>query len=262
MLTLTLKYWKSSILWHSVEAGYQDDRWTEDSLHLLAPWMQLRYAIQLKYLSDFKEKSSVIISIIPPLFTVTNLTKMRFAMKTTDLAAVALSTLLWYTVTKKSLILAIKYNFNFLHFRAVKTILWRLCVYNPSVKNAAVSINADCLLISSVLQADRTDYFIPFPHTERNSTNTVIYNTLIFASRQSHRRDLSTKKPFRFVSCQGILSYSDFSSYRYISWKKMKLNSHTFRHGGTAFPLFFFAVPQSTSKVTPSPLEKKSGPHE
>lgn len=164
---------------------------------------------------------------------------MRFAMKTTDLAAVALSTLLWYTVTKKSLILAIKYNFNFLHFRAVKTILWRLCVYNPSVKNAAVSINADCLLISSVLQADGTDYFIPFPHTERNSTNTVIYNTLIFASWQSHRRDLSTKKPFRFVSCQGILSYSDFSSYRYISWKKMKLNSHTFRHGGTAFPLFF-----------------------
>lgn len=105
-------------------------------------------------------------------------------MKTTDLAAVALSTLLWYTVTKKSLILAIKYNFNFLHFRAVKTILWRLCVYNPSVKNAAVSINADRLLISSVLQADGTDYFIPSLHTERNSTNTVIYNTVIFASRQ------------------------------------------------------------------------------
>lgn len=56
--------------------------------------MQLRYSIQLKYLFDFKEKSSIIISIIPPLFTVTNLTKMRFAMKTTDLAAVALSTLL------------------------------------------------------------------------------------------------------------------------------------------------------------------------
>lgn len=119
-------------------------------------------------------------SRIPPLFTVTNRTKM----KTTDLVAVALSTLLWYTVTKKSLILAIKTNFNFLHFRAVKTILWRLCAYSPSAENAAVSINADCLLISSVLQADGTDYFIPFPHTERNSTNTVICNTVIFASRQ------------------------------------------------------------------------------
>lgn len=40
-----------------------------------------------------------------------------------------------------------------------------VCVYSFSLKNAAVSINADCLLISSVLRADGTDYFIPSPHT-------------------------------------------------------------------------------------------------
>lgn len=32
-----------------------------------------------------------------------------------------------------------------------------MCISNHSSENAAASINADCLLISSVLQADGTD---------------------------------------------------------------------------------------------------------
>lgn len=160
-------------------------------------------------------------------------------MKTTDLAAVALSTSLWYTGTKKSLILAIKYNFNFLHFRAVKTILWRLCVYNPAVKNAAVSISADCLLISSVLQADGTDYFIPSPRSERNYKYSYLqYSNFCFPTVWGGRcctrdtSDLVTKNSFLFVSLPGTLSYSDFQSiYKYThispSWKETEIKSTT-----------------------------------
>lgn len=165
---------------------------------------------------------------IPSLFTVTNHPRM----KTTDLAAVALSTSLWYTGIKKSLILAIKYNFNFLHFRAVKTILWRLCVYNPAVKNAAVSISADCLLISSVLQADGTDYFIPSPCSERNYKYSYLqYSNFCFPTVWGGRwctrdtSDLVTKKSFLFLSLPGTLSYSDFQSiykYTHISLSCMK----------------------------------------
>lgn len=190
-------------------------------------------------------------------------------MKTTDLAAVALSTLLWYTVTKKSLILAIKYNFNFLHFRAVKTILWRLCVYNPSVKNAAVSINADRLLISSVLQADGTDYFIPSLHTERNSTNRVIYNTVIFASQQ-------------FVEVDGVLGmqvialprnhlhlYLFRGLYHTVIFQSIYIYTHTYlspiwklKSGATlsdtvGVPPLFFAVTETKPRATKSPVGTK-----
>lgn len=164
----------------------------------------------------------MIIYRIPPLVTATN----HPTMKTTDLAAVALSTSLWYTGTKKSLILAIKYNFNFLHFRAVKTILWRLSVYNPAVKNAAVSISADCLLISSVLQADGTDYFIPSPRSERNYKYSYFqYSNFCFPRVWGGRwctrdtSDLVTKKSFMLVPLPGTLSHSDFQS--------MYINTHT-----------------------------------
>lgn len=145
-------------------------------------------------------------------------------MKTTDLAAVALSTSLWYTGTKKALILAIKYNFNFLHFRAVKTILWRLCVYNPAVKNAAVSISADCLLISSVLQADGTDYFIPSPRSEGNYKYSYLqYSNFCFPTLWGGRwctrdtSDLVTKKSFMCL-CQALCHTVIFSPF---------INAHT-----------------------------------
>lgn len=178
----------------------------------------------------------LIIYRIPPLFTVTNHPRM----KTTDLAAVALSTSLWYTGTKKSLILAIKYNFNFLHFRAVKTILWRLCVYNPAVKNAAVSISADCLLISSVLQADGTDYFTPSPHSERNYKYSYLqYSNFCFPTIWGGRgctrdtSDLVTKKSFIFVPFPGTFSSSDFQSvyintHTSLSCTKTEIKSTTF----------------------------------
>lgn len=47
-----------------------------------------------------------------------------------------------------------------LALRAINNSSAKMCVPNRSPEHAAVSINADCLLISSVLQADGTDDFI------------------------------------------------------------------------------------------------------